>query len=327
MKKLVMSTLLLVLILSVLQETSGNLQGRMASFNQTENNAFLKNASEEESAIDSSLKLVDAAILNATQLLESFNYREAQKRLEAVLPEKIPIWDKTNPKCQVHSCLVYSTYGKAFHLAGKAADAAGEWEKAIEYYKKSKDIYQTNSENVKLTYPLISSFYREVANKAKKTMEENSGYINELTNKKEPNPSERQQLELLENEKASIASNLKEAEKYNAQIDSMRKDAENYGKFVSYEEEWVREQAKQLENYRFKNNKIKFVEGIMSSKNFMNEQFPEKADKVRYLYRLNVLDPSNRKVTKEIEELTGIIITPVESSRNLPSGSKKEKKG
>ena len=61
----------------------------------------------------------------------------------------------------------------------------------------------------------------------------------------------------------------------------------------------------------------------MSSKTFLDQQFTEKAEKVRYLHRLNVLDPSNRKVVREIEQLTGVIIavTPSEE-KPAPKGKK-----
>jgi len=66
---------------------------------------------------------------------------------------------------------------------------------------------------------------------------------------------------------------------------------------------------------------VKFVDGIMSSKTFLDQSFPDKADRVRYLYRLNVLDPSSRKVAREIEQLTGVSVA-VTPSEEKPKGKK-----
>jgi hypothetical protein len=46
------------------------------------------------------------------------------------------------------------------------------------------------------------------------------------------------------------------------------------------------------------------VDGIISSAKFM-AQFQDKQSKIQYLYRLNVLDPDNKKVLREIDVLQG----------------------
>ena len=65
----------------------------------------------------------------------------------------------------------------------------------------------------------------------------------------------------------------------------------------------------------------------MSSKTFLDQQFTEKIEKVRYLHRLNVLDPGSRKVAKEIEQLTGVSLGVAASEEESAPKGKKGKKG
>ncbi len=48
----------------------------------------------------------------------------------------------------------------------------------------------------------------------------------------------------------------------------------------------------------------------MSAKGYLEKAAPEKVDRIRYLYRLNVLDPKNVKVVRMIESETGVKVTP-----------------
>lgn len=262
-----------------------------------------------------------AALPEAQKLVASFKAREADAKLGALLPASVPAWDKTGPQTQFASYTAYREYTYAFFLAGQAADAAGHWEKALEHYQKARDIARTNADSVKISFPLIVDYYNNLVAGSKKTLEENADFIKTLRAKPNPDEGDKQQMDLIKGEEASIETNQKTAKVFADYIVNAQKEADYYAKFCGEEEAQIKDQLDQLEKYRFKNDKVKFVDGIMSSKTFLDQSFPEKSDKVRYLYRLNVLDPSSRKVAREIEQLTGVSVA-VTPSEEKPKGKK-----
>lgn len=247
-----------------------------------------------------------ATLSEAQKLVTEFKAREADAKLGALLPAEIPAWDKTGPQTQFASYNAYREYTYAFFLGAQAADAAGYWEKALERFQKARDIAKTNADSVKATFPLIVDYYNNLAASSKRTLAENADFIKELRAKANPDAGDKQQLELIKGEEEGIGKNEKSAQVFAGYIESAQKEADYYAKFCVEEEAQIKDQLDQLEKYKFKNDRVKFVDGIMSSKTFLDQQFTEKSEKVRYLYRLNVLDPSSRKVTREIEQLTGV---------------------
>lgn len=263
-----------------------------------------------------------AALPEAQKLVAEFKAREADAKLGALLPAEVPGWDKTGPQAQFASYTAYREYTYAFFLGAQAADAAGYWEKALERFQKARDISKTNADSVKATFPLIVDYYNGLVASSNRTLEENADFIKELRAKTNPDEGDKQQMDLIKGEEESIGKNQKSAQVFAGYIESAQKEADYYAKFCVEEEAQIKDQLDQLEKYKFKNDKAKFVEGIMSSKTFLDQQFSEKSEKVRYLYRLNVLDPSSRKVIKEIEQLTGVTL-PVPASDEKPAKGKK----
>lgn len=267
-----------------------------------------------------------SAMKEADGLLKALNPREAFAKLEATLPAEVPEWDKSNPQTQVNSKAHYEVFGYAFHLAGKAADQSGNWEKALELFTKSRAIYKTNSDKVAESFPFIVTYYKNLAAASKRNMVENADYIKQLKEKKDPDPGDKQQIDLIQSEEENIPKHEKMAETFEGYIENAKKTSDFYGQFVDTEDQWLKGQIDELDKYRFKNDKVRFVEGIMSAKTYLDQQFPVKEDRVRYLYRLNVLDPSNRKVVKEIENLTGLKIEAVGSDKFAAPAKKTKKK-
>lgn len=283
-------------------------------------------------ATDALVQTLRTAIGETQEILKASRPREAQAKLAPLLAAPVPSWDRVDPQAQSNSRVIYSLYGFIFHLAGKAFDAGGDWEKSLEYYNRSKELYEINAENVKATFPLIAAHYKSLVEKSRAFLAEDAEYIKTLRAKQDPDLGDTEQLVLVDREEESIVSNLKQAETFQGHVESSQKEAEYYGRFAALEESWIKAQVEELEKYQFKNNKVKFVEGIMASKGFLEKTFPELTDRVRYLYRLNVLDPSSDKVTKEIETLTGVRIEPVKrevpaSKPEKKSGSKQTRKG
>jgi len=264
-----------------------------------------------------------AVLPEAQKLVAEFKPREADAKISGLLPAEVPAWDKSGPQTQFASYTAYREYIYAYFLAGQAADAAGYWEKAVERYQKARDLAKVNAESVKASFPLIVEYYNNLVIGSKKTLEENADFIKTLRAKANPDEGDKQQMELIKGEEDSIEKNKKSGQLFADYIENAKKEADYYAKFCTEEEAQVKDQLDQLEKYKFKNDKVKFVDGIMSSKSFLDQQFPEKVEKVRYLYRLNVLDPSSRKVARELEQLTGVSLGLAPSEEKpTPKGKK-----
>jgi len=264
-----------------------------------------------------------AASPEVEKLLAEFKPREAAAKAESILPATLPAWDKSSPQTQLSSYNSYREYVYAYFLAARAADAAGNWERATELYGKAKDTAKTNYDSVKESFPLIIRYYNDMAAGARRTLDENADFIKGLREKANPDDGDKQQLGLIQGEEEAIEKNKKSAQFFVDYIESAKKESDYYAKFAIEEDAQVKDQLDQLEKYKFKNDKTKFVDGIMSSKTFLDQQFPDKAEKVRYLYRLNILDPSSRKVVKEIEQITGVNVgMPAGEDKPAPKGKK-----
>lgn len=252
-----------------------------------------------------------AAIGDVQQFLKDFKSREALARIEGILPAEVPAWaDKTKPQEAYSSYQAYRKYVQAYSLAAEAASASGYWDKAQAHYTKARDLSKLNADNVGEAFPLIVSYYKDMAAASKRTLDENVDFIKELKAKPNPDPGDQQQLDLIKGEEASIEKNLKNAELFGTFIETAKKEATYYAALQEQMTQQVDNERENLATYKFKNDRVKWVEGIMSAKGYLEKAAPEKVDRIRYLYRLNVLDPKNVKVVRMIESETGVKVTP-----------------
>jgi len=240
------------------------------------------------------------------KLLAEYKVEAARTKAEALLPGQVAPWDESNPPAQLASYNVYRDYLYAYFLAAKATDASGDWEKALDYFQKTRTLASLNTEKVSAKFPAIATYYRGLAERSRQSLVENDEYIKALKSKPSPDAGDTQQLELIQKEEESIAKNLKSAQVFEGYIDTAKKEAAYYTRFADQEEVLIKDLATHLEEYTFKNDKVKFVEGIMASKGYLETQYPEKTVRVRFLYRLRTLDPGSRRVVREIEALTGL---------------------
>lgn len=252
-----------------------------------------------------------AAIGDVQQLLKDFKSREALARIEGILPAEVPAWaDKTKPQEAYASYQAYREYVQAYSLAAEAASASGYWEKALSHYTKARDLSKLNADNAGEAFPLIVSYYKDLAAASRRTLDENADYIKELRSKPTPDAGDQQQLDLIKGEEASIEKNLKNSELFGTFIETAKKEATYYATLQDQMAKQVENEKENLATYKFKNDTVKWVEGIMSAKGYLEKAAPEKVDRIRYLYRLNVLSPKNAKVIRMIEAETGVTVAP-----------------
>lgn len=257
------------------------------------------------------------------KLLGEFKPQEASAKAEAFLPAQVTLWDDSNPPAQLASYGAYREYVYAHFLAARAIDASGDWEKALGYFQKTRDLAKTNADKVGATFPAIINYYKDLAERGRKSLAENADYVQSLRAKANPDAGDLQQLEFVKKDEENLERNSKSASLFEGYVDTAKKEAAYYARFAEQEEAQIKALAKSLEDYSFKNDKARFVEGIMGSKAYLETQYPDKAPRVRFLYRLRVLDPMNRQVVKAIADETGVQL-PLPPEKN-PAPRKRRK--
>jgi len=257
------------------------------------------------------------------RLITDMKPREALVRIEALLPTTPEPFDSKDLRGALDSYNRNALLVRAYSLAGKAAFAAGYWEKALEHDRKCSETSKQAYEDAKKYLTAAAANLRSMVEQNKKALEESAAYIEELKAKPNPDPGDKQQLELAEGLKATILSNEKWAKTCDDNVEMSRKTMEYYGPRADETEGWIKKETEQLESYRFPNDKVKYVEGIISSQAFM-AQFQDASSKLQYLYRLNVLDPENKKVERAIAVLQGKPVGP-EPKQPKPQPKKKAK--
>lgn len=236
------------------------------------------------------------------RLITELKPREALVRAESLLPATVEPFNKEDLKGALDSFSRNGTLVRAYGLAGKAAFASGYWDKALAYDTKAGDLAKQNYEDTKSTLGPAAANLRAMIVQNKKTLEESASYIEELKAKPNPDAGDKQQMDLVEGMKATIISNEKWAKICDENVEMSKKTMDYFVPKADETREWIRKETEQLASYRYPNNKVKYVDGIISSAKFM-AQFQDKQSKIQYFYRLNALDPDNKKVQREIDVL------------------------
>jgi len=244
------------------------------------------------------------------RLITELKPREALARVEAMLPGTPEPFDKRDLKGAMESYQRNASLIRAYSFAGKAAFAGGYWEKSLEYDTKARDVAKQNYEDSKVAFGAAAANLRAAIAQNKQVIDETAGDIAAIKAKPNPDPGEKQQLDLVEQTKAAIVSNEKWAKICDDNVEACKKIMDYYTPRPDETADWIKKETEQLADYKpFPNNKTKYVEGIISSAKFMS-QFQDKQSKIQYLYRLNVLDPNNSKVEREINILQGKAVGP-----------------
>lgn len=239
------------------------------------------------------------------RLLADAQPREALKRAEALLPAAPPAFDATDTRTQVQSHFNNLALSQAYYLAFKAADAAGHWEKALEHIRKAHETAASNLAAVKDAFPKISENFASSGRRSKAVLTEHAEMIKALRAKPNPDPGEQQTLDGVLKEEKNIVEAEKWSKVFLGYLDAAKEDAERYKPFVAAEEARIHGQEAQIAEYKAgKGEKTRWVEAIIANPSTY-ASLTEKRDLLGFLYRLNVLDPENRKVLRQIDVVLG----------------------
>ncbi|WP_243324457.1 MULTISPECIES: hypothetical protein [Geothrix] len=257
------------------------------------------------------------------KLVADLQYPEAMKRAESLLPAAKPAFDKKDNQTMVQSAVTYMDLCQAYRMAVETADAAGQWEKALEYAKTAKTLATESYEAIKDPFTQTVTYYTQAGARAKQVLEENDARIKELKGKSVLDPGERQELDLALGVEKEQADDAKWVKFFQTYLDVTKRETEAYDPLVKVMEDKLKGEANQVEEYKAgKGDKLKWVEAVVSSPAYLEAQ-GDKAGKARFLYRLAVLDPESKKVQHQLDVLFGKApATPVKPAKPARKGKK-----
>lgn len=239
------------------------------------------------------------------RLLADSQPREALKRAEALLPATAPAFDNTDARTQVQSHLNHLALSQAYYLAFKAADASGHWERALEHIRKAQETAAANHAAVKDAFPKVSENFKASGLRSQAVLTEHAEMIKELRTKVNLDPGEKQTLDGAALEEKNIVEAQKWSKVFLGYAEAAREDAERYKPYVAAEESRIKGQEAQIAEYKAgKGEKTKWVEAIIANPSTYSS-ISEKRDLLSFLYRLNALDPENKKVLRQIDVVLG----------------------
>ncbi|MBI3130611.1 MAG: hypothetical protein HYZ13_04575 [Acidobacteria bacterium] len=262
------------------------------------------------------------------RLLDALQPKEALAKAEALLPAAKPTWDNTDGNAQYRSYTTFPDYASAYYLASRAATAAGEWEKGLDYLRKAQAVLQDNAAQAQIAFPKISEAYLAQAQRGRDMLKDNEAFIKELRAKANPDAGDLQQLGLVAAEEKGIANNEKWAKIFLSYIDVAKKDATRYDDSVKAQEDRIKAEETNIASYKAgKGDKAKWVDAIVSNPSYLTTGFPDKRTRFEFLCRLALLDPTNAKVTTAIDvELGKVPPPPVKATKPAkPIKGKKNK--
>ena len=254
------------------------------------------------------------------KLMADLMYTEALKRAEALLPAVKPAFDKTNNQTLVQSCAVYMDLGQAYRMAVETADAAGAWEKALEYARTAKALSLESYEGIREPFTQTVKYYGEAGVRAQQVLDENDARIKELKGKSALDPGERQELDLALGVEKEVVDDAKWVKFFQTYLDVTKRESVAFDPLIKVMEDKLKGEADQVIDYKAgKGDRTKWVEAVVSSPAYLEAQ-GDKAGKARFLYRLAVLDPASKKVQHQLDVLFGRVTAPAK-------GKAKPKKG
>jgi hypothetical protein len=239
------------------------------------------------------------------QLMAELRYPEAMKRAEALLPATKPVFDKKDNQTLVQGCVDYLDLAEANRLALETADAAGAWEKALDYAKAAQALTTECYAAVKDPFTQTVTYYTQAGARAKQVLEENDARIKELKAKTNLDPGERQELDLALGVEKEAVDDVKWVKFFQTYLDVTKRESGSYAPLVKLMEEKLQGEAKQVEDYKpGKGDRLKWVDAVISTPAYLEAQ-GDKAGRARWLYRLAAIDPESKKVQHQLDILFG----------------------
>ncbi len=250
------------------------------------------------------------------KLMAELKFKEALVQAEALLPPARPTFDKTNNQTLVQSCGVFLDLAEANRLAAEAADSAGVWEKALDFAKAARSLAVECQAGLKEPFEKTVAYYKMAAARAQQVLDENDARIKELKGKPTLDAGDRQELDLALSVEKEVADGTKWSKFFQVYLDVTKREATAYDPLVKVMEEKLKSETDQVAAYIPGGGVIaKWVEAVVSTPAYLEAQ-GDKAGQGRWLHRLALLDPENKKVQLQLDILYGrAVAKPVKKGK------------
>jgi len=250
------------------------------------------------------------------KLMAELKFKEALVQAEALLPPARPAFDKTNNQTLVQSCGVFLDLAEANRLAAEAADSAGVWEKALDFAKAARSLAVECQAGLKEPFEKTVAYYKMAATRAQQVLDENDARIKELKGKATLDAGDRQELDLALSVEKEVVDGKKWSKFFQVYLDVTAREATAYDPLVKVMEEKLKSETDQVAAYIPGGGVIaKWVEAVVSTPAYLEAQ-GDKAGQGRWLHRLALLDPENKKVQLQLDILYGrAVAKPVKKGK------------
>ncbi len=259
--------------------------------------------------------------LAVNQLLTAFEGKEALAKIEALFPANKPEFDKSSPAKGIASSSEYGALMSIYTLAGKAAVTAGDWEKAVGYFRKAKEIAGENSVGTAIALAPAMEMWKKAEAAGKTYLEEGAARRKELLEKTTRTESEEVEVKNFQTHEDNVKKGPLAVAQLQGILDGLKEDADHFDRPISGVEDSIKLEKEQIQSPQFKGDKIKYVNAVMNPTNLATR--PTQADKIGFVNRLLFLDPNNKKSLKQLDVLLGKAAPKPE--KKAPSKSKKKK--
>ena len=249
-------------------------------------------------------------------LMAELKFKEALVQAEDLLPPARPTFDKTNNQTLVQSCGVFLDLAEANRLAAEAADSAGVWEKALDFAKAARSLAVECQAGLKEPFEKTVAYYKMAATRAQQVLDENDARIKELKGKPSLDAGDRQELDLALSVEKEVTDGTKWSKFFQVYLDVTKREATAYDPLVKVMEEKLKSETDQVAAYIPGGGVIaKWVEAVVSTPAYLEAQ-GDKAGQGRWLHRLALLDPENKKVQLQLDILYGrAVAKPVKKGK------------
>lgn len=256
-----------------------------------------------------------------TQLLASFESKEALAKAEALIPANKPEFDNSSPAKGIASSQEFGTLMNIYTISGKAAVSSGDWEKGVGYFHKAKEIAAENAAGTAVALAPAMEMWRKAESTGKTFLEEGAVRQKELLEKASRSESEEVELKNFRTHEDNLKKGPLAVAQLKGMVDGLKEDADHFDGPISGIEKSIKAEKEQMDSPQFKGDKIKYVNALMNPTNLAAQS--TKADKIGFVNRLLFLDPSNKKALKQLDVLLGKAAP--EPEKPAPSKSKKKK--
>ncbi|MDR1841932.1 MAG: hypothetical protein LBQ86_08455 [Holophagales bacterium] len=265
--------------------------------------------SADQTAIRERIKTTSQVMNDARKLVQA-NPREAMAMLEQAIEAESPALDFNSEDLNT----VMASYDYCLNMAylyretAMAADFSGQWEKAAEYYKKSREALVEPAEKSKAAFVRFSE---NIENNIKQLRELiDSDEFKELKAREESDYTNDDYtvLERLQFFESELTINQEALDYFKSRSEKADKDVASFNPEQPLDElmfQKIKVEQDEIKHRQYGGNTAKWVDSVVTHHAAYMKDYPSQEEKIALVYRLIVLSPDNKKAPVLLDFLKG----------------------